>query len=105
MSVFLSVTYFTKLHKKKGGANAPPFENLKKSVGVIVEVTLNVDDGGTLVTGAGGQVAQRTDQVGQAAGGGAFGGHIAHQAAIENAIRAKGDLAGSMASQGTTPAA
>ena len=38
-------------------------------VGVVVEIALNVDDGGTLVAGAGGQVAQGTDQIRQAAGG------------------------------------
>ena len=38
-------------------------------VGVVIEVTLDMDDGGTLVAGAGGQVAQGADQVGQAAGG------------------------------------
>ena len=36
-------------------------------VGVVVEITLDIDDGGALVAGAGGQVAQGADQVGQAA--------------------------------------
>ena len=31
---------------------------------VVIEITLDIDDGGTLVTGAGGQIAQRADQVG-----------------------------------------
>ena len=34
-------------------------------VGVVIEVALNVDDGGALITGAGGQVAQGADQVSQ----------------------------------------
>ena len=46
----------------------PPYRYLKKSVGVVVEIALNMDDGGTLITGAGGQVTQGADQVGQAAG-------------------------------------
>ena len=46
-------------------------------VGVVVEIALNVDDGGTLVAGAGGQVAQGADQVRQAAGGSALGDHVA----------------------------
>ena len=50
-------------------------------VGVVVEIALNVDDGGTLVAGAGGQVAQGADQVRQAAGGSALGDHVAHQRA------------------------
>ena len=41
-----------------------------------------MDDGGALVAGAGGQVAQGADQVGQAAGSGALGGHGAGQVAL-----------------------
>ena len=37
-------------------------------VGLVIEVALDPNDGSTLVAGAGGQIAQRTDQVGQAAG-------------------------------------
>ena len=46
--------------------------------GVVVEITLDIDDGGTLIAGTGGQIAQRTDEIGQAAGRGALGGHLAH---------------------------
>ena len=41
-------------------------------VGVIVEITLHQNDRSALITGAGGQVAQRADQVRQAAGGSAL---------------------------------
>ena len=57
----------------------PPYKFLKNLAGVVIEVTLNVDDGGTLITGAGGQVAQRTDQVSQAAGGSTLRCHAASQ--------------------------
>ena len=49
-------------------------------VGVVVEVTLDIDDGGALVAGAGGQVAQRANQVGEPTGSGTLGYHVAHQA-------------------------
>ena len=41
-----------------------------------------MDNGGALIAGAGGQVAQGADQVGQAAGGGTLGDHLAHQIAV-----------------------
>ena len=47
---------------------------------VVIEVTLDIDNGSALVTGTGSQVTQRTDQVRQAAGSGARSGHIANQA-------------------------
>ena len=43
---------------------------------------LDKDDGGPLVAGAGGQVAQAADQVCQAAGRGALAGHLALQVCI-----------------------
>ena len=49
--------------------------------GVVIKVALNVDDGGALIAAAAGQVAQRTDEIGQVAGGGALAHHVAHQAA------------------------
>ena len=50
--------------------------------GVVVEVALDVDNGGTLVAGAGGQVAERTDQVGQLTGGSTLGSHLTNQVAV-----------------------
>ena len=54
----------------------------EKLFSVVIEVTLDQNDGGTLVTAAGGQVAQRTDQVGQAAGSGALRSHITGEVVI-----------------------
>ena len=54
----------------------------EKLFSVVIEVTLDQNDGGTLVTTAGGQVAQRTDQVGQTAGSGAFRSHITSEVVI-----------------------
>ena len=69
---------------KKVEKNGPPVSRRAAVLfgGVVVEIALNVDDGGTLVARAGGQVAQGADQVGQAAGRGALGGHFAHQGAV-----------------------
>ena len=50
--------------------------------GIVIEVALDEDDGGALIAGAGGQVAQGADEVGEAAGGGSLRGHIAHQVAV-----------------------
>ena len=47
--------------------------------GIVVEIALDVDDGRALVAAAAGQVAQRTDQVGEVAGGGALGHHASYQ--------------------------
>ena len=49
-------------------------------VGIVVEVALNVNDGRALVAAAARQVAERADQVGQAAGRRALGHHVADQA-------------------------
>ena len=54
-----------------GAAFAAPIE----FHGIVDEIALHQNDGGALIAGAGGQVAQRTDQVGQTAGSGALGGH------------------------------
>ena len=48
-------------------------------VGIVVEVALDVDDGRALVAAAARQVAQRADQVGQAAGCRALGHHVADE--------------------------
>ena len=50
--------------------------------GVVVKITLNQDDRSTLVAGAGGQVAEGTDEVGQLAGRRALGCHVADEAAF-----------------------
>ena len=49
---------------------------------VVVEIALDVDDGCALIARTGGQVAQRTDQVGQAAGGCTLGCHLANQIVV-----------------------
>ena len=53
---------------------------LRLVVGIVVEVALNVDDGRALIAAAARQVAERADQVGQAAGRRALGHHVADQA-------------------------
>lgn len=53
-----------------------------KLLGVVVEVTLNVDDRGTLVAAAGGQVAQRADEVGEPSRGRALGCHLTLEVAV-----------------------
>ena len=50
--------------------------------GVVVEVALDIDEGGALVTGTGGQVTQGADQVGQAAGGSTLRDHLAYKVAV-----------------------
>lgn len=42
-------------------------------VSVVIEIALNVNDGCAFVAGAGGEVCQGTEQVGDLARGGAFG--------------------------------
>ena len=61
-------------------------------VGVVIEVALHQDEGGALVAGAGGQVAQGADQIGQTAGGSALGGHGACQIALFSDLLADGFL-------------
>ena len=51
-------------------------------VGVVIKVSLNEDDGRTLVARAGGQIAERADQIGQTAGRRALGRHLADQVAV-----------------------
>ena len=46
---------------------------------VVVKIALNKNNGGALVAGAGGKVAQGTDQVGQLSGSGTLGCHIADE--------------------------
>ena len=48
----------------------------------VIEVTLDEYDRGSLVAGAGGQVTEGADQVGQLTRGGSFGFHLADQAAV-----------------------
>ena len=50
--------------------------------GVVVEIALNIDDGGALVAAAGGQIAQGADEIREAAGGGALGDHVAHKGSL-----------------------
>jgi len=65
--------------------NRPEHRNFPKGSfgaelhGIIVEVALHQHDGGALVAGAGGQIAQGADQVGELAGRGALGDHAALQ--------------------------
>lgn len=47
--------------------------------GIVVEIALDIDDGGALVAAAGGQVTQGTDEIGKVAGGSTLGDHVAHQ--------------------------
>ena len=54
---------------------------------IVVEIALDEDDGGALVARAGGQVAQRADQIGQAAGSGTLGHHLANQIAVHKSFR------------------
>ena len=68
--------------QRKGRGDVPRPSVFSKSAGIVVEITLDVDDGSTLVTGAGGQVTQGADQVGQAAGGSTLGSHGACQIAL-----------------------
>ena len=52
------------------------------SVRKVVEVVLDEDDRGALVAAAAGEVAQRADQVGEAARGGALRVHAALEVAF-----------------------
>ena len=45
---------------------------------VVVEVTLDIDDGSTLITGTGGQIAKGANEIRKPARGGALCGHVAH---------------------------
>ena len=49
---------------------------------IVIEIPLDPDDRGALVSAAAGQIAERADQIGQAAGRGALGHHIAHQVGV-----------------------
>jgi hypothetical protein len=51
-----------------------------KLFGIVIEVSLNVDDGRALIAAAGGQIRQRADQIGQTARGGALRDHRALEA-------------------------
>ena len=51
----------------------------RKSVCIVIEISLNPDDRRSFVATAGGQVAERTDEVGQAAGGRSLGDHLSHE--------------------------
>ena len=51
----------------------------QQSVGEVIEIPLDEDDGRTLVARARGQVAQRADEVGNLSGGCTLGRHIAHE--------------------------
>ena len=53
-----------------------------KLLGIVVEVALNVDDRGTLVAAAGGQVAQRAYEVGEPSRGRALGCHLTLEVAV-----------------------
>ena len=55
---------------------------LRSLGGVVVEITLDEDDGSSLVSGSGGQIAQRTDQVGETAGGGSLSGHASDEVVV-----------------------
>lgn len=44
------------------------FDILRLFVGIVIEVALNIDDRGTLVAGAAGQVAQGADKIRQVPG-------------------------------------
>ena len=71
-----------KLLKKAGHGRASSvacFDILRLFVGIVIEVALNIDDRGTLVARAAGQVAQRADEVRQVPGGRTLGHHVAHQ--------------------------
>ena len=50
--------------------------------GVVVKITLTQNDRRSLLAGAGGQVAEGTDEVGQLAGRRALGCHVADEAAF-----------------------
>ena len=49
---------------------------------VVVKVSLDVYDGSTLVTRSGGQVAQRSDKIGETTGSCALGCHVANQVLV-----------------------
>ncbi len=58
--------------KKAGHGRASSvacFDILRLFVGIVIEVALNIDDRGTLVAGAAGQVAQGADKIRQVPGG------------------------------------
>ena len=67
--------------KKAGHGRASSvacFDILRLFVGIVIEVALNIDDRGTLVAGAAGQVAQGADKIRQVPGGRTLGHHVAH---------------------------
>ena len=53
-----------------------------KSGGVVIEITLNKDNGGAFIAGTGSKVAKGTDKVGKLAGSGSFGSHVADKVGI-----------------------
>ena len=57
---------FRPLPEYTGKGLAAPYDLL---CGIVVKVPLDKDHRGALIAGAGGQIAQGTDQIGQASGG------------------------------------
>lgn len=51
-------------------------------IGIIVEIALNVYNGGALVAATGSKVAERADKVGQAARRSALGDHLPYQISV-----------------------
>ena len=52
---------------------------IRSQAGEVVKIALDVDDGRALVTGAGGEVTERTDKIGETTGSRTLGYHIAHE--------------------------
>ena len=71
-SLFSLISY---LHS---GQNQPKC-SFKKSVGIIIKVTLNQNNRSALVSRSAGEVAQRTYKVGKSSGGCALGSHVANK--------------------------
>lgn len=65
----------------RGLGAKPGKEFQRRLIGIVIKVSLHQYYGRAFVAGAGGQIAERADEVGELTGRGALRGHVAHKVA------------------------